>query len=176
MLDIFKGKDDYIADRQPFFGKLPFPVSDQYNWDLHMYMVDSHPEHLTKEKTDKMKIEMNCFHDRPSAPQFAKDIEQEMQDTFALHGNNITNIAFSGFGRESGSYPWHKDSMDVFLVQVLGQIRFRLEGFNNDEPIWFNPGDYVWIPRQTHHQILPHHSRVTFSFGVEGDPDPSIYF
>ena len=176
MLDIFKGKDDYIANRQFFFGKLPFRISDSYTWNEHMRLVDSHPESQTRAKNDKFKIELNSFHNRPSAPKFAKEIEAEMQDTFSLHGNKITNICFSGFGCESGSYPWHKDQMDVFLVQIIGDIQFRLEGFNNEEPIWFTPGDYVWIPRGTHHQIIPSKSRVTFSFGVEGDPDPSVYF
>ena len=60
-----------------------------------------------------------------------------MQEVFTLHVNKITNIAFSGFGRASGSYPWHKDSMDVFLVQVISTVGLKVEGINNNEPFDF---------------------------------------
>ena len=100
-----------------------------------------------------------------------------MQEVFTLHANKITNIAFSGFGRASGSYPWHKDSMDVFLVQVINfTVGLKVEGINNNEPFDFKPGMYVYLPRGTHHQVFPKISRVSFSFGVEGDPDPSMYY
>lgn len=110
------------------------------------------------------------------APEFAKRIYEEMQDVFTLHAQKITNIAFSGFGRDSGSYPWHKDSMDVFLVQVISTVGLKVEGINNNEPFDFEPGMYVYLPRGTHHQVFPKVSRVSFSFGVEGDPDPSKYY
>lgn len=174
MLGIFDDKDELIANREVFFGNLGFDLN--FDWNDYMRMLDSHPEELYDRNSDKFRIGLNSFHSRPSAPQFAKQIESEMQEVFALHGNKITNIAFSGFGIDSGSYPWHKDSMDVFLVQIINDIELRVEGVNDDQAFWFRPGDYVWIPRGTHHQIIPHKSRVTFSFGVEGHPDPSIYF
>ena len=99
-----------------------------------------------------------------------------MQEVFTLHANKITNIAFSGFGRASGSYPWHKDSMDVFLVQVISTVGLKVEGIDNNEPFDFEPGMYVYLPRGTHHQVFPRESRVSFSFGVEGDPCPSKYY
>ena len=176
MFGIFDNKDEEISEKKPFFGKLPLDVKDVYDWNKHIDLLNTHPDKLVDSNSKKFRIGLNCFHDRPSAPQFARDIEQEMQDVFSLHGNKITNIAFTGIGKNSDSYPWHADTMDVFLVQVLASVEMRVEGHNNDEPFWFNPGDYVWLPRGTHHQVIPHDSRVSFSFGVEGDPDPSIYF
>jgi len=175
---IFSGREreEDIAAKRPFQGKLPFNMEEIYDWNQYMYMLDTHPEKGMDTNSTKMRISLNAFHHRPSAPMFAKQIEAEMQDTFALQQNNITNIAFSGFGRESDSYPWHKDRMDVFLVQVISTVKLKVEGVNNDKFFDFKPGDYIWIPRGTHHQVLPQISRVTFSFGVEGDPDPSIYF
>lgn len=176
--DIFKGddKEDCIAEKRPFQGKLPFNMEEAYDWNQYMHMLDTHPENLYDTNTSKMRIGLNNFHSRPSAPEFAKKIEAEMQDVFALHGNKITNIAFSGFGYASDSYPWHKDKMDVFLVQVISTVQLKVEGVNNEEFFDFKPGDFIWIPRGTHHQVVPQISRVTFSFGVEGNPDPSIYF
>ena len=108
--------------------------------------------------------------------QSLQNIYEEMQEVFSLHENKITNIAFSGFGRASGSYPWHKDSMDVFLVQVISTVGLKVEHINNEEPFDFEPGMFVYLPRGTHHQVFPRVSRVSFSFGVEGDPDPSKYY
>jgi hypothetical protein len=174
---IFQGDDieDHIAEKKPFLGKLPEGSYD-YDWNEYMRMLDTHPKEALDKNSKKFRIGLNSFHGRPSAPMFAKMIEAEMQDTFALHGNSITNISFSGFGTNSDSYPWHKDQMDVFLVQVISTVKLRVEGINNNEEFDFKPGDYVWLPRGTHHQVIPQISRVTFSFGVEGDPDPSIYF
>ena len=87
---------------------------------------------------------------------------------------NITNIGFTGFGQESDSYPWHKDSMDVFLVQVISTIGLKVEGFNNNEEFDFKA---IMSGFQEEPIIKSIHvSRVTFSFGVGGKPDPSIYF
>ena len=125
---IFDGddKEDCTAEKRPFRGTLPIEMT--YDWSQYMAMLDTHPKDACDTNTSKMRIGLNAFHDRPSAPEFAKKIEAEMQDTFALHGNKITNIAFSGFGYASDSYPWHKDSMDVFLVQVISTLQLKVEG------------------------------------------------
>lgn len=176
--NIFEDKDDYIAEKRPFLGKLPLDVSIVYNWNDHIDLLNNHPEEHLDTNTDKFRIGLNNFHNRPSAPPFAKTIVEELSDVFALHGDKraITNIAFTGIGRDSGSYPWHKDSMDVFLVQVIDTVGLKVEGINDEQEFDFKPGDYLWIPRGTHHQIFPRLSRVTFSFGIEGDPDPAMYF
>ena len=75
----------------------------------------------------------------------------------------ITNIAFIGFGKHK-SFPLHKDSMDVLLLQVKGRIKLKVEKINKV----MVPGDVVYIPRGTDHEILPLQSRVTYSFGIEG--------
>ena len=174
--DIFENRDDNIKNKIPFVGSLSFNMEDTYSWNEFMEMMDSHPEDLYDRNSNKMRIGLNKFHSRGSAPEFAKNIYEEMQDVFTLHANKITNIAFSGFGRASGSYPWHKDSMDVFLVQVISTVGLKVEGVNNNEPFDFKPGMYVYLPRGTHHQVIPRESRVSFSFGVEGDPCPSKYY
>ena len=174
--DIFEGRDDYIRDKVPFVGRLPFDMESTYGWNEFMEMMDSHPDELYDRNSDKMRIGLNSFHSRGSAPDFAKKIYEEMQDVFTLHENKITNIAFSGFGRASGSYPWHKDSMDVFLVQVISTVGLKVEHINNEEPFDFE-AEHVCLPTKgTHHQVFPRVSRVSFSFGVEGGPDPSKYY
>jgi mannose-6-phosphate isomerase-like protein (cupin superfamily) len=168
-------------------------INFDYDWGRHMRLVDTHPEKMYDWNRDKQRLGLNSFHRRPSSPQFAKDIFADMEDFFVSKAptkNNdeytkgppqITNIAFCGFGRYTGSYPRHKDSMDVFLIQVLGDTPIRIgyteERTEADEDKIMKPGDAVWIPRGTWHQLTPVASRVTFSFGFESDPDcdPSTF-
>jgi hypothetical protein len=162
-----------------------------YSWNDIIPLVDSHPENLYDWNRDKQRLGLNSFHQRPSAPQFAKDVVNEMEEVFVSNAPrkekyekgppHITNIAFCGFGQFSGSYPRHKDSMDVFLLQVVSECKITIgyteEPRNADETRLMRPGDAVWIPRGTWHQLEPKTSRVTFSFGFESDPDcdPSTF-
>ena len=98
-----------------------------------------------------------------------KEIVKDMRGFFTE--NRITNIAFCGFGANSQSYPTHADAMDVLLLQVVGDCDITVD--NEDRTM--RPGDIVYIPRGTNHHIQPTMSRVTYSFGVEGDADPSDY-
>ena len=75
---IFEGKDDYISSKTPFQGKLPIDMT--YDWNQYMYMLDTHPHELLDTNTSKMRIGLNSFHARPSAPDFAKTIQAELQD------------------------------------------------------------------------------------------------
>jgi mannose-6-phosphate isomerase-like protein (cupin superfamily) len=162
-----------------------------YSWNDIIPLVDSHPEKLYDWNREKQRLGLNSFHQRPSAPQFAKDVVNEMEEVFVSNAPrkekyekgppHITNIAFCGFGQFSGSYPRHKDSMDVFLLQVVSECKITIgyteEPRNADETRLMRPGDAVWIPRGTWHQLEPKTSRVTFSFGFESDPDcdPSTF-
>ena len=156
-----------------------------YDWNDLMHLVDSHPEDQYDWNREKQRLALNRFHHRASAPKFAKDIFADMERFFVIPSPKknkyekgapqITNIAFCGFGQYSGSYPRHKDSMDVFLVQVINDAKITIgyseEPRNADEVRMMTPGDAVWLPRGTWHQIQPKTSRVTFSFGFESDPD-----
>lgn len=160
-------------------------------WSLMMNLIDSHPKEEYDWNREKQRLAMNKFHFRESAPHVAKDIVYDMREFFSKPAQKkkkyekgppqITNIAFCGFGQFSGSYPRHKDSMDVFLVQVIGDTPIRIgyteERTEDDEDKVMKPGDAVWIPRGTWHQLTPVASRVTFSFGFESDmdTDPALW-
>ena len=155
----------------------------EFSWDEMMRLLDTHPKKLLKWKEDKQKVEIEEFQRRPSAPVIAKDAVSVLHDIFIpnaplpkQYNSKITNIVFVGFGVGSGSYPNHKDSMDVFLVQMLGEIDITISETNTHT---MKQGDAVWIPRGTYHQIRTKGSRVTFSFGVETGRapvcDPATY-
>ena len=155
------------------------------DWDYMMHMVDSHPTDLYDWNREKSRLGLNSFHLRQSAPRWAKQLAFDMQkffvdvapkkDKYTKGHPSITNIAFCGFGHNSGSYPRHADNMDVFLVQTVGEVPITIgyteEPTDDDQKLILKPGDCVWIPRRTWHQLEPIKSRVTFSFGFESDDD-----
>lgn len=156
-----------------------------YTWNDIMPLIDTHPSELYDWNREKQRLGLNSFHRRPSAPRFAKDIFDEMDKFFVAPAPKkteyikgapqITNIAFCGFGQYSGSYPRHKDSMDVLLIQVINECKITIgyseKPTDRDEIVVMKPGDVVFIPRGTWHKLEPSVSRVTFSFGFESDPD-----
>lgn len=162
--------------------KISDSIRNEFGWDYHMNMMDSHPEKMQVWNTDKMKVSLNSFHSRPSAPDFAKEVFRQLNETFVDDRGgeqHITNIVFYGFGPKSLSYPRHKDRMDVFLVQVLGDVPIRLGVTeiprDDDVKHILRPGECLWIPRGTYHHLTPDVSRITYSFAVEKGDDPSTY-
>lgn len=192
MIEVFEKNVQRIRDRKVFWGRLASSELREYDWDKVMDMVDSHPEKDYDWNREKQRLGLNAFHRRGSAPSFAKTIVDDMQKFF-IDGHEdahvkeeyvkgpqqITNIAFCGFGQYSGSYPRHKDSMDVFLFQVINTCKITVgysEKPSKDDMVEvMEPGQFLWIPRGTWHQLEPDVSRVTFSFGVEGDTNPADY-
>jgi len=161
---------EHVRNKKPHFGT----IDCSWSWEQAIDFLDTHPSDVTNFHGQKMRFYLERANRRPKSPRFAKNVVKTMEQIFWK--NPITNIMFYGFGSECESYPWHKDIMDVFLVQVLGNVQIRVENTEWAEtPRNFNVGDCVYIPRGTHHQIITGKSRVTFSFGVEKEPDPSTY-
>jgi mannose-6-phosphate isomerase-like protein (cupin superfamily) len=190
MADNIIGFENHLEDirnKRHWWTKIDFNM----DWNAMMSLVDNHPESKYNWVSEKKRLGLNEFHRRGSAPKFAKDIFEEMYNLFVRNAPQkekyekgkaqITNIAFCGFGKYTGSYPRHKDGMDVFLVQVLGDCPIRVgyteERTEQDEDRVMKPGDCLWIPRGTYHQLTPKESRVTFSFGFESDVDidPALF-
>lgn len=109
--------------------------------------------------------------------------------------NNTTSChIFSGIINDSGSFPIHKDGMDVLYLQVKNTITWKIyphkdgSRYNTDRDDKktppsdrscfsrkLHPGDMMWIPRGTYHQVVTTEPRIGFSFGVEGPTDPCTY-
>lgn len=187
MIDFDKHYDD-IKNKRHWWTRVDV---QGYDWNKIMALVDTHPQNLYDWNREKQRLGLNSFHMRPSSPQFAKDIHSDMvqyfanpapkKDKYDKGAPQITNIAFIGFGQYSNSYPRHKDSMDVFLLQVINDCKITIGYTENpsdeDEVRIMRPGDAVWLPRGTWHQLEPTVSRVSFSFGFESDmdTDPALW-
>jgi len=184
----FEAHIEDIRNKRHWWTKID---TEGYDWNQIIPLIDTHPDNLYDWNRDKQRLGLNQFHRRPSAPKFAQEVYDDLENFFLPKAPkkekyekgapHITNIAFCGFGQYSGSYPRHADSMDVFLIQVINECKITI-GYNeepseHDEIRIMKPGDAVWIPRKTWHKLEPTVSRVTFSFGFESDPDcdPSTF-
>ena len=60
MYDIFKDREDDLADKQFFFGKLPFEVSDVYDWNKHMELLNTHQYQQVQDRVELLSRETLC--------------------------------------------------------------------------------------------------------------------
>jgi|TARA_R110000765_G_scaffold248356_1_gene350179 ribosomal protein L16 Arg81 hydroxylase len=178
----------HVRNRDYYCSK-PYDTIDYDMYDFTKYLV-SHPLTLTDWVNHRKRVTLRDMHLRSGTPSFAKDIHKALTKTF--HKNHITLHGFAGFTSDSESFTVHRDSMDVLFLNVIGSINWSIwesedwKDYTIDAITdWstgvvkfdkvFTPGDLIWIPRGTWHLIKPHCARVGFSFGVEGDIDPSTY-
>ena len=193
--------DQAIRNGKPHFFKRAKLVKD-FGWVDWIQLISTHPD---KDKKDlelkvfnrkKESIEIRSLQLRDKCPDFAKDQLRWMRSKFKK--NRVTLIGFTGFGKNSKSFSIHRDKMDVLYLQTLGSVTLSL--WNTYEPVepemvttsgmsseevdrnfycffreTLQPDQAVWIPRGTFHLIEPLETRLGFSFGVEGDINPSSY-
>lgn len=143
---------------------------------LDRYVINEYPLTVNSDKF-KIHIEWLEKYAYDLLEDFTLEHIENMKTIF--YKNKISLIAFLGVGPQSDSYPIHKDKMDVLLMQRSNSISLSLcngpeENHTMCETV-MKPGDMVWIPRGTYHRIKPSGNRITFSFGVEGDPNPITY-
>lgn len=157
-----------------------------FRWDNIIHLLDSHPEDMKKTNKNKNNFNLIGMEKRQSSPEFCKTFMKDLKELFPR--NNITSHIFGGIGNHQ-SFDIHRDAMDVLYLQTIGKVELSIwkeKTPSNQDNITENqgellirkklhPGHLVWIPRGTFHLIEPLESRIAFSFGVEGEPDPSTY-
>jgi hypothetical protein len=162
-------------------------TDSDWNYDMYdlIHYLSTHPEEFRLWEHDNKRLGLTKMEFRQSTPDFAKKIIKDLKFTF--YKNNISCHAYCGFTDHSKSFEIHKDKMDVLYLQVIGNTEWSIwESDLNEMNITpdqgkcifnekFMPGKWIWVPRGTYHFVKPFGPRIGFSFGVEGDPDPSIY-
>lgn len=175
-----------VRDEQfHFFDK---NIKLDYTWYQFLKLLKTHPDKITSFNDEAMRFSLTALQHRAMIPRFAKNILSELRNTFPQ--NTISLIAFGGLDMDHRSFKVHRDGMDVLYVQVLGNIDWSIwEAYEDTDAFYPHhtwegkqihkqtmiAGDAVWIPRGTHHHVHPLSGRVGFSFGVEGQPNPSTY-
>lgn len=165
--------DEKIRKGEVFFGSVK--MDKPPTWEDEMKFLDQYPQDDVDLNSKKMRIYLKSCHKYGSTLYpWSQNLTLDLAEKFSK--NKITLIKFYGFGTSSDSYPWHKDKMDVLLVQSLGTVQLKVEHSAYEKnPRMFRPGHAVYVPRGTHHQVITTGSRVTYSYGVEGEPNPTTY-
>ena len=166
----------------------------ELDWNSMINLFDNHPMNKIGGNVDKMNYTLLQFEKRPSIPKQLEDMVKQLREKF--YKNTVSLICFGSFGKTARSFNIHRDAMDVIYMQGLGEVDFSIWDANKpdlpgnldhlkktyvDEVVTqrfkkrFKKYDICWIPRGTYHLIQPVGTRVGFSFGVEGKPDPSTY-
>ena len=157
------------------------------DWNSMINLFDNHPMDKIGGNVNKMNYTLLKFERRPSLPKQLKDMVKQLQEKF--YKNTISLICFGSFGKTATSFNIHRDVMDVIYMQGLGEVDFSIwDAHKPDLPDNIDYGgrehvtprfqkrfrkyDICWIPRGTYHLIQPRGTRVGFSFGIEGKPDP----
>jgi hypothetical protein len=151
-----------------------------YNLFDHIKLIKTHNEKNTSFYDKNQTIELRSLEFRGKTPEFAKSLIKDLKELYIEYTGNpmVTLISFSGYGLNSKSFGIHKDTMDVFYLQVYGEIIWsvwesQLEDLNLNEDqancIYkkkFIPGDMIYIPAGTYHHVEHlDEPRVGFSFG-----------
>lgn len=142
-------------------------------WDKFIKLVDKITDggHYNN-SSSKWRVDLLALQDQDCwklLGQEAYDVQRALQNIFTEH--TITLIAFTGFTANNRSFPVHRDGMDVVLLQALGNVHVEHQDKKNHVSMsyFMQPGDLTFIPRGVDHRIIPHGSRVTYSFGIEGE-------
>jgi len=188
---MFEAIADHIRDKQ--WTPLRYDGDVSFTWDDYIHIIDENFPRAKKSTINKHgRVIVTNIESARSRPQFAKHILHLMNKFFI--NNSVSCHIFSGIISDSGSLPVHKDGMDVLYLQVKNTITWKVyphkdgSRYNIDmdkkktpsaERSCFSrtlrPGDMMWIPRGTYHQVVTTEPRVGFSFGVEGPTDPCTY-
>ena len=93
----------------------------------------------------------------PSSLQRAFDEVEKSDKITVLH-------VYASLSSQSSTFGRHKDSMDVLLVQAIGQTAYR---FDDGSIITLKPNDGLVIKSGVHHEPIISEPRVTLSFSWE---------
>lgn len=188
---MFEAIADQIRDKQ--WTPLQYDGDISFSWDEYIHIINENFHLSKKNQINKHgRVLIQGIEKARSRPRFVRDILDRM-NKFFINNTSSCHI-FSGIINDSGSFPIHKDGMDVLYLQVKNTITWKVyphkdgSRFNTDrddkktppaERSCFSktlyPGDMMWIPRGTYHQVVTTEPRVGFSFGVEGPTDPCTY-
>jgi len=188
---MFESIVDQIRDKQ--WTPLRYDGDVSFTWDDYIRMVDENFHRSKKNSINKHgRVLVMTIENARIKPPFVRDILSQMNKFFI--NNTASCHIFSGIVKDSGSFPVHKDGMDVLYLQVKNTITWKIyphkdgSRYNIDRNIektppaerscfsrTLKPGDMMWIPRGTYHQVVTTEPRVGFSFGVEGPTDPCTY-
>ena len=156
-----KGFFEAVKEGKPYFGHVE--LQGEYDWSTIHTLLNHKLDYKTNSDWKRHTI-----HISPSKEYLIVDckiIADKMREIFSDH--DIDSQVFAN--KENGlSTPSHQDIMDVFFLQLVGNITTIGKELK--------PGEWAWYPRGYFHEI--NHSggpRISLSIGVNRLKDEPLY-
>tara|TARA_R110001583_G_scaffold64703_3_gene187481 strand:+ start:824 stop:1261 length:438 start_codon:yes stop_codon:yes gene_type:complete len=116
-----------------------------------------YPHHILANSNDPFSSWVLTTPELPHTLKAAFDEVKKTDDITVLHVYASLTAQSSTFGR-------HKDTMDVLLVQAIGETGYR---FDDGRTINLKPNDGLIIKKGVYHEPIISEPRVTLSFSWE---------
>lgn len=96
-----------------------------------------------------------------------------------IKNNNPNNIysahMYISLSKESKTFGKHKDKSDVWYWQCIGSTEWKIFQSHETMSYILKPGDIIYVPKETFHDVIPLSSRVGISFGLDYKPIKLTY-
>jgi ribosomal protein L16 Arg81 hydroxylase len=96
-------------------------------------------------------------------------IIKEILKEFSLLDVSASNSAhlYISFTEISNTFGRHKDTSDVLFWQSIGSTKWIIEEDNKFFTYILKPNDFIYVPKNMYHTVVPLTPRVGVSFGLD---------
>ena len=96
-------------------------------------------------------------------------IIKEILEEFSLLDVNSSSSAhlYISFTEISNTFGRHCDTSDVLFWQSIGSTKWVIEEDNKLYTYILKPNDFIYVPKNMHHTVIPLTPRVGVSFGLK---------
>ena len=93
-------------------------------------------------------------------------IQDAWDEVHAVYENINTMHVYTSFGLDAATAGRHRDTMDVMIVQAVGDMvyAFDTDCLDKKDEVILKPGDALYIPKGVHHEPLGIGPRISLSF------------
>jgi len=141
------------------FTENKYPIAKDITWDDAI-------EKISKESSKMVVIYENSSPNPPTFFLMEDYYPATIGDTFEAvskdSGVKVMHM-YTSFGSNSMTFGRHYDPVDVLLVQAKGSTTYQCD----DDTYTLNPGDSLFIPKESYHNPIVSGPRVTLSFSWE---------
>jgi len=141
------------------FTENKYPIAKDITWDDAI-------EKISKESSKMVVIYENSSPNPPTFFLMEDYYPGTIGDTFEAvskdSGVKVMHM-YTSFGGNSMTFGRHYDPVDVLLVQAKGSTTYQCD----DDTYTLNPGDSLFIPKESYHNPIVSGPRVTLSFSWE---------
>ena len=97
------------------------------------------------------------------------DIIKKILKEFSLLDTNVSNSAhlYISLTEVSATFGRHKDTSDVLFWQSIGLTKWIIEEGTETYTYILKPNDFLYVPKDMYHTVVPLTPRVGVSFGLD---------